>query len=164
MPCESYGYPSPDRAGLDEVTKVACELREVICKNVPQSTVQVSPATARWKHRKETCLQSDWVWSVKVGDVLKTPSGDLRVVQDVRDSSGGKSYRKLWFEFTIRRCSWTRRPYTLYNGAEIFYMGWRPTNYRVEIDPEFADKFRASVKARVAAECPLKCCAVKGAY
>ena len=56
---------------------------------------------------------------VKAGDVLRTPKGDYRVVRKVSRYSDGDLSAAY---FAIRRCSWTRRGYTVKQASEMF--GW----------------------------------------
>lgn len=59
----------------------------------------------------------DYALHPKVGDVWRMRSGHLRVVRAT--AWGDHIY------FSIRRCSWTTRPYTIYYGRELWRMGCR---------------------------------------
>jgi hypothetical protein len=52
----------------------------------------------------------EWFSAVQPFDVLRTPSGDLRVVRTVTRFKCG-ALRSVCC--AIRRCSWTKRPYTV---------------------------------------------------
>ena len=63
--------------------------------------------------------QEPWMIFVKPGDVLKTPSGDYRVIRKLSRYPDG-DLRSAYF--AIRRCSWTKRGYTVKQASELF--GW----------------------------------------
>ena len=60
--------------------------------------------------------QSEWMAYVKAGDVLQTPSGDLRMVRKTKRYEDGELRSAT---FAIRRCSWTGRAYTVKGYAEM---------------------------------------------
>lgn len=68
--------------------------------------------------------------AVKVGDVLRAPSGRLRVVRYARMAA---TPRKSWVAFAINHCSWTHRPYTFYNLGELNQIGYTATDKRVKL-------------------------------
>ena len=75
---------------------------------------------------------SDWRAKIRVGDVLEAPSGDLRVVREVtRWKRRGRTTTIV--TFAIRRCSWTRRCYTVVNQSDLATRGFRPTGKRVRL-------------------------------
>lgn len=56
-----------------------------------------------------------WFAFVQAGDVLRTRSGDFRLVRDVL-----RHKDRLYISFAIRRCSWTKRPYTVYVSGDTY--------------------------------------------
>ena len=112
-------------------------------------------------HRPGSGLrQLPWMAKVKVGDVLRSRSGLLRVVRKVsRDNDG--TLRFVWF--TIRRCSWTKRCYTLYDATTLRHQGYT----LVDIPPHI---WQSGMDERIlqAIEQPaykpklLSCCDVRG--
>lgn len=109
-------------------------------------------------------MTPDWgVEKVRKGDVLKTPSGSLRIVRAVHVSKSRRqtSLRKIWFFFAIQHCSWTHAGYTLYNGGELLQMGWMPTGLRQKLNTEL-DRKLASDFGRLGKERALSCCDVVG--
>lgn len=83
--------------------------------------------------------QLPWMASVKVGDVLRSASGTLRVVRSVARFKDG-DLRSLGF--AIRRGSWTQRPYTIMNFTDLRQQGFTRigANYsmRTELDRRLA--------------------------
>jgi hypothetical protein len=99
----------------------------------------------------------------KVGDVLRAPSGKLRIVRAVHYSGNNRSYvneRRVWVYFVIAHCSWTHRCYTLYSLAELKELGYHHTGKRVQL---WRDKFQEKI-IRVCDEgtTELTCCDVEG--
>jgi hypothetical protein len=68
-----------------------------------------------------------WIERIKLGDVLKSRSGDLRVVRWVRHSPIPYYGIRTSVIFAIRRTSWTTPAYTVYTGNDLVQMGYRPT-------------------------------------
>ena len=99
-----------------------------------------------------------WFDAIKVGDVLKTPSKDYRVVRAVTRYANGPLHSIV---LTIRKCSWTHRPYTHLNYTDLRARGFMHTGVNV------ADKFGAFDELLADAVCDetlcdLDCCDVKG--
>ncbi len=103
---------------------------------------------------------------VQVGSVLRNiRTGTLRVVRDVsrvRDSKFKRTLKQgdvFCITFAIKNCSWTKRPYTVYNRYDIKRQ-FELTNVRVklnsEIDALLAQEMDNSDKPF------LTCCAVRG--
>lgn len=65
-----------------------------------------------------------WPFRVEVGDVIRSGSGDERVVRAV---SHGVSGLTTHVSLAIRRCSWTRRPFTVLNYCDLHRRGFLPT-------------------------------------
>jgi hypothetical protein len=99
----------------------------------------------------------------QAGDILRAPNGVLRVVRHVSLCNNARAQcieRKTWIFFTIRRCSWTRRCYTLYNIAELREMGYVHTGKRVA---KWADKFQERIDRVIeSGSAELTCCDVEG--
>lgn len=57
-----------------------------------------------------------WTDTLRVGDVLETPSGDMRLVR--RATYWGGKCRAI--SFAIRRVSWTTRGYTVYCTTDTY--------------------------------------------
>lgn len=104
-----------------------------------------------------------WIRRIKVGDVLRSPKGALRVVRAVQHSNIPFYGIRTSVTFTIMRCSWTTRCYTIYTGNDLVQMGYSPTRGKVplrkRIDKAIAEEFQrpggiAAVK--------LHCCDVLG--
>jgi hypothetical protein len=97
----------------------------------------------------------DWLKRVRVGDVLRTPTGTLRVVRQV-------SYRRGVISscsFTIRHCSWTRACYTVKLRSELF--GWQPTGKRVRLRKRIDRDIKHDLD-KPGRERKLTCCSVEG--
>lgn len=79
-------------------------------------------------------MQRLWMRDVKVGDVLKSPSGTLRVVRKVkRYENGDLSY----IGFTKKAPGkFASRGGTSYNYTDLRLQGWAPTGARVELGSE----------------------------
>lgn len=116
-------------------------------------------------------LADEWAHIINKGDVVRTNTGDIRVCRSVhrgspktgKGSSTSTYARRVFCHFAIRHCSWTGRPYTLYNVAEMVQMGWTPTEakprlLRADIDRMLEGDFGADKSE----DCVLSCCAVKG--
>ena len=64
-----------------------------------------------------------WIKKLQKGDVIRSRSGALRVVRAV-DHFGPGICRTV-VHLAIKRCSWTHRAYTVYNGNDLRQMGYR---------------------------------------
>lgn len=73
-----------------------------------------------------------WIHKIQRGDVLRWPSGRLRVVRDVHHYDTPRS-RVCSVTFAIQHCSWTHRPTTTYTSNDLRQMGVRPTKARVSL-------------------------------
>lgn len=60
-------------------------------------------------------LEKDWRDKIQAGDIVLF-KGTERIV---RKACYGKNGLLTYVYFTILRCSWTRRPYTLYQRSEL---------------------------------------------
>lgn len=80
--------------------------------------------------RRAPTLRPDWRETLKVGDVLRTPSKDFRVVRKVSRRKSGL----IWgVTLAIRRCSWTHRAYTVLTRSDLRTMGYRKANVCVRL-------------------------------
>ena len=96
----------------------------------------------------------NWISQIRKGDVLRAPSGLLRVVRAVNHEN-----QKTSVHFSIKHCSWTRRCYTVYFGADLKTMGYRPTGKRMRLRREID----AVIEADFGVTRPkLTCCDVEG--
>lgn len=109
-----------------------------------------------------------WCETVKKGDVLRAPSGLLRIVRDVHHFKASlrptmKRVPKTIVTFAIQHCSWTTRPYTAYQTRELARIGYRPTGIRQRLKTEFDRQLEQEIgRQGSAAECELHCCDVVG--
>lgn len=102
-----------------------------------------------------------WVKKLKVGDVLKSRTGMLRIVRSIHVGPTVASTRLI---FTIQHCSWTTRGYTVYTGNDLRQMGYSKVGrkrYKLKdhFDKLLAEDFRRGGNA---SECNFHCCDVIG--
>lgn len=71
-------------------------------------------------------LIPDWRDEIQVGDVLYSKSGTPRVVRSVSKRRGFLGCVK----FTIRKCSWTGRCYTVVSRSDLKWRGFTPSGVR----------------------------------
>lgn len=108
-------------------------------------------------------MSNKWISQIKVGDVLRSRSGLLRVVRNVNHLPV-RGYKKprTSVSFSIQRCSWTHRCYTVYFGNDLIQFGFRPVNARVQLRKKI-DKL---IKREIQSDCNWKpkidCCDVRG--
>lgn len=108
--------------------------------------------------------ETPWYRYLQVGDVLRAPSGDLRVVRGVshfapkRCSLHGATAVTL----VIRRCSWTKKPITVLFGADLNSRGYVPVSVRPRRLNAPLDKAIAEWLQRPEETSPLRCCDVRG--
>lgn len=106
----------------------------------------------------------EWTYRVRVGDVLRWPSGVMRPVRLLHFHHPHP--RSIYCFFVIKGCSWTRRPYTLYNVGELYCMGVRPTGVNVrfkdEISRRLVEEMESSRPWNKGRGSDLTCCSVKG--
>ena len=98
-----------------------------------------------------------WPYTVKPGDVLETASGDLRVV---RKCVTGASGYTTWVHLVIRRCSWTKRCYTVLNYHDLKGRGFRPTGLLVKLDTKTDRKIARDLKYDNRFKQKVSCCDV----
>ena len=107
--------------------------------------------------------QPGWMAEVRVGSVLRAPNGVLRVVRRLRRYQDGRLW-VVWF--TIRRCSWTGRCYTIYTATDLRGRGYtlpraRRRRLRSAIDRRILAAMRTSDKGHRNGRRP-RCCDVEG--
>lgn len=120
-----------------------------------------------------------WVKTIRKGDVLKSGTGTLRAVREVKHN--GASLGKTSVMFSILHCSWTHRPHTTLTGTDLVQFGYRPTGARVRLNKKIDRLILDDARGRketvyrngkvVTMHCPLlpgdtkiHCCDVKGVY
>lgn len=105
------------------------------------------------KHR----MQSPWMATVQVGDVLRTANGTLRVAREVSRYKDG-ALRSI--TFAIRHCSWTHRPITTYGYTDLRLMGYEPIGVRVALNSKLDRELSADIADHRRQK--LHCCDVRG--
>lgn len=97
----------------------------------------------------------------QVGDVWRAPSGAMRIARAVHICGNDPCH---WFiYFTIRHCSWTHRPYTLYCVAELFGLGYRKIDKRVRVQDRFQRLLAEDVESNEKVnKLNFHCCDVRG--
>jgi hypothetical protein len=96
--------------------------------------------------------------NVKVGDVLRAPSGLLRVVRHV---STGRSCGPS-VTFTIQHCSWTGRSITSYTLNELSRMGYVKTRAKLPLTTKFDKLMEWDIACPPRELQHFDCCDVKG--
>jgi len=94
---------------------------------------------------------------VKPGDVLQTPSGDLRIVRKVTRFADGDLHSA---NFAIRRCSWTGRAYTVKGFTDL--MGWHFVLARELPEDRISKKLARDLRYSKRFDQKLTCCSVRG--
>lgn len=103
-----------------------------------------------------------WINRIKRGDVLRSPSGKLRIVREVHHHDSG-SINKTYVTFAIQRCSWTGRCFTVYTGNDLRGGGWRPVGASVKLNTKFDRLIQWEIVERpLPAEIKIHCCDVVG--
>ena len=109
-------------------------------------------------------MENDWISNIRVGDILAV--GDsYRVVRDVKHSKSERHPPKTYVTFTIKRCSWTGRCYTVLTRSDLKTRGFRATGHSMRLRRQIDAKIR---KAIVGRELPkdgpysMTCCDVEG--
>lgn len=101
--------------------------------------------------------QPDWMRDIKVGDVLCSGRGTMRVVRHASFYSNG-DLRSV--QFIIRRCSWTHRCLTTMNYNDLQYQRYSPTMFHWKMKGPLDNVIAKHVKDHNFQT--LDCCAVKG--
>lgn len=75
-----------------------------------------------------------WFSTVKVGDILRSGSGTLRVVRAVSRPLNKKKHSPrpfhLWVTLAIRHCSWTGQATTILDASGLLSKGYTHTGHR----------------------------------
>jgi len=97
-------------------------------------------------------LEKDWRDDLKAGDILITKSGDLRVIREAWYFNDGTLGSVI---LAIRKCSWTRRPYTSYDRSALkslkfkkAQVKFKPKKYDHEFDQYIKTRWERSVTDR----------------
>lgn len=99
-------------------------------------------------------MTDDEIDRLQVGDVIKSPSGAFRVVRLV----DRPTERRIFVGLTIRKCSWTRRCYTLLCRYDL--RAYTKLPFRVKLDSELDSMVLRELDSSTA---PLiDCCDIKG--
>ena len=96
--------------------------------------------------------------TLRVGDVLRAPSGLLRIVRGVHYRNTGNDY----VMFTIQRCSWTGRCVTHYMLSDLRCAGYTHTGKRVKLGTKFDLMFEDDIALPDRDKQIFSCCDVKG--
>lgn len=100
-----------------------------------------------------------WILGLQVGDVVRSGNGALRVVRAIKHCRSGYKTTRTSVTFSIRRCSWTHRCYTVLTCSDLLTLGYRPTRAKVKlrkrIDRAIENDFHADKPV-------LTCCDVSG--
>lgn len=81
--------------------------------------------------------------SIQVGDVVISRTGTARVVRKVSRFPDGE-LRAL--TFAIKRCSWTKRPYTVQNYTDLMNNGYRPVDLSITLDKREDRRLAKAIK------------------
>lgn len=77
----------------------------------------------------------NWIKQIQKGDVLRAPSGKLRIVRRV--THYGQSLSRTSIVFLISRPSWTGRCYTVIRGNDLKNKGYQPTKAKAKLGKDF---------------------------
>lgn len=105
-----------------------------------------------------TRTQLPWYKTLRVGDVLKSRSGKLRVVRNIYYFADGDLKA---VSFIIKNCSWTGQPHTSYGFTDLRLHGYEPVGVRVRLNTDFDKAIEKSIKNNNPNP-PITCCMVKG--
>jgi len=118
------------------------------------------------EQQKSINIRADWRETLKIGDILITPSGDWRIVRDVQywsDDNWCKSRQGLlgFVDLAIRRCSWTSRAYTTKCRYDIGK--WKKLEgVRAKLNTEADKKIYEDIKSKtIASKLHYDCCDAK---
>ena len=104
--------------------------------------------------------QLPWMRTLQVGDVLAREHGPWRIVRRVSRYDDG-DLRSV--SFSIRRCSWTHRCYTVYWYNDLRMMGYRKIAVkRRRLTKRIDRQIAAAMNQDAWTPYILKCCDVEG--
>jgi hypothetical protein len=113
---------------------------------------------------REKKTYQPWMDKIQVGSILKTRSGDLRVVRDVKHRThtrgAWKGAKGVTVYLAIRRCSWTRRCYTVLSDNDLTQQGFSYVGARLKLKTEADYKIATAIESRDRDF--LSCCDVRG--
>lgn len=75
--------------------------------------------------------QPEWMFAVRIGDVLQAATGTYRVVRDLSRYASGELYHVT---FVIAHPSWTGRATTVLNASDLRTRGFRHAGVRLKLD------------------------------
>lgn len=119
---------------------------------------------------------SDWISRIRKGDILCFPGRVLRVVRDVNHKHFPDGHVRSSVTLSIRRCSWTHRPYTVYFTNDLRSLGVRPTRAKVSLRKKIDKAIEHELHGRIVKDrdgtehcypllgdaCQIDCCDVRG--
>lgn len=76
--------------------------------------------------------------TLRIGDVIKPRKGGARVVRSICYFPNGDLKSVT---FAIKRCSWTKRGYTLRNFTDLIGAGFEPVGVRVRLTSELVEEW-----------------------
>lgn len=97
-----------------------------------------------------------WIDKLRAGDIIKFGE-NLRIVLEVKKFNSKVQY----VTFIILRCSWTRRPYTVYSRREVLARG-KPLHKRVNLKRQPFATLVNDLNAPTPKQCVLQCDDVVG--
>ena len=102
-------------------------------------------------------MNNGWIRKIRKGDILRAPSGLLRIVREVAHSDKG-----TYLSFVIKRCSWTQRCYTTYVGVDLVRLGYSPTGKHASLTGRIDRKIERELGDVSPIDIVLHCCDVRG--
>jgi len=106
-------------------------------------------------------MAAKWIERIEKGDILRSKSGLLRIVRAVHHSWIPQSQQiRTSVTFTIKRCSWTGRCYTILNGSDLMTQGYQHTGKRIRLQKKM-DKEIAAEFGQKPESLKLTCCDVE---
>jgi hypothetical protein len=105
-------------------------------------------------------IEYNWIKHIRKGDVLRSPSGKLRIVRQVNHN--GPSISKTYVTFLIQHCSWTGRCYTVYTGNDLRQMEYMPVRARMKLNTKFDKLIEREFWRIYARDAVIDCCDVRG--
>jgi len=104
--------------------------------------------------------QWKWIRALQPGDVIESPTGNLRIVRSVTHCLHPRGHGRVSVSFVINRCSWTHRPYTTLCDSDLTTIGYRPIGLRIKLDTEFDEAILREIGNHDDPE--INCCDVRG--
>lgn len=101
-----------------------------------------------------------WIRELQPGDVVQSGAGMFRVVRSISTSEIPYHTTRSSITFTIQRCSWTKKPYTVMTCNDLITLGYRKVRARVSLRNKFSEALAETFGA--GKDCKLHCCDVRG--